>query len=167
MTAALAGGEWSASRPGRTLPPGKIQYTFYSRLGEPQGRSGQAENLVHTGIRSRTFQTIVSRYTDWATRPTQHLINGTIFEGEKNAIEHTVRVLIYSAVLFVWNSSYSEKHWARYDQKFMLDFLFLCDFNDTWIFWTVFSKNTRTSNFIKIRPMLAELCRSDGQSWWS
>jgi len=28
------------------------------------------ENLVPTGIRSRTVQPIVSRYTDWATRPT-------------------------------------------------------------------------------------------------
>jgi len=32
MTAALEGGEWSAARPGRTLPPGKIRYPFYRRL---------------------------------------------------------------------------------------------------------------------------------------
>ena len=30
MTAALEGGEWSAARHGRTLPPGKARYTFYS-----------------------------------------------------------------------------------------------------------------------------------------
>ena len=54
MTAVLEGGEWSAARPGRTLPPGKTRYTFYKRLGGPQGRSGRAENLVPTGIRSRT-----------------------------------------------------------------------------------------------------------------
>ena len=70
MTAALEGGEWSAARPGRTLPPGKTRYPFYRRLGGPQGRSGRAENLVPTGIRSRTAQPVVSRYTDWATRPT-------------------------------------------------------------------------------------------------
>jgi len=29
-----------------------------------------AENLVPTGIRSRTFQPVVSPYTDWATGPT-------------------------------------------------------------------------------------------------
>ena len=63
-------GEWSAARPGRTLPPGKTRYPFYRRLGGPQGRSGRAENLVRTGIRSRTVQPVVSRYTDWATRPT-------------------------------------------------------------------------------------------------
>ena len=70
MTATLEGGEWSAARPGRTLPPGKSRYPFYKRLGGPQGRSGRAENLVPTGIRSRTVQSVVSRYTDWATRPT-------------------------------------------------------------------------------------------------
>ena len=33
MTAALEGGEWSAARPGRILPPGKTRYPFYRRLG--------------------------------------------------------------------------------------------------------------------------------------
>ena len=56
MTAALEGGDWSAARPGRTLPPGKSRYPLYRRLGGPQGRSGRAENLVPTGIRSRTVQ---------------------------------------------------------------------------------------------------------------
>jgi len=58
MTAALEGGERSAARPGRTLPPRKTRYPFYRRLGGPQGRSGRAENLVPTGIRSRTVQPI-------------------------------------------------------------------------------------------------------------
>ena len=57
-------GEWSAARLGRTLPPGKTRYPFYRRLGGPQGRFRRAENLVSTGIRSRTVQTLVSRYTD-------------------------------------------------------------------------------------------------------
>ena len=69
MTVALEGGEWSAARPGRTLPPGKTRYPFYRRLGGPQGRSGRAKNLVPTGIRFRIVQPVVSRYTDWATRP--------------------------------------------------------------------------------------------------
>ena len=64
MTAALEGGGWSAARPGRTLPLGKTRYPFYWRLGGPQGRYGRAENLVPTGIRSRTVQPVVSRYTD-------------------------------------------------------------------------------------------------------
>jgi hypothetical protein len=71
MTAALEVGEWSAARPGRTLPPGKTRYTFYKSLGGPQGRSGRAENLVAIGIWSRTVQPVVIRYTDWATRSTK------------------------------------------------------------------------------------------------
>jgi hypothetical protein len=58
------GDEWSAARLGRTLLPGKTWYPLYRRLGGPQGRSGQAENLVLTGTRSRTVQPVVSRYTD-------------------------------------------------------------------------------------------------------
>ena len=61
--------EWSTARPGRTLPPGKTGYPFYRRLGGSQGRSGRAEYLVPTWIRSRTVQPLASRYTDWATRP--------------------------------------------------------------------------------------------------
>ena len=53
--------------------PGKTRYPFYRRLGGPQGRSGWAENLVPTEIRSRTFQPVVSRYTDRATRSTLYL----------------------------------------------------------------------------------------------
>ena len=53
MTAALEGGEWLASRPGRTLPPGKTRYPLYRRIGGPQGRSGQVRKISSpTGIRS-------------------------------------------------------------------------------------------------------------------
>jgi len=58
-----------SSTPGRTLPSGKTRYQFYRRLGGSQGRSERAENLVHIGIRSRTVQAVVSRYTDCAIRP--------------------------------------------------------------------------------------------------
>ena len=79
MTAALEGGEWSAARPDRTLPPEKTRYPFYRRLGGPQSRSGRAENLVPTGIRSRTVQPVVSPYTDWATLPIDvKLLDGII-----------------------------------------------------------------------------------------
>jgi len=52
LTAALEEGEGSASRLGHYLPPGKTRYPFYRRMGGTQGRSGRAENLVPTGIRS-------------------------------------------------------------------------------------------------------------------
>ena len=67
MTAALEG-EWSTARPGRTLPPGKNRYPFYRRLGGPQGQPGRAENLVPTGIRSRTVQPLVSIYCEARNR---------------------------------------------------------------------------------------------------
>ena len=69
-TTALEGSEWSAARPGCILHPRKTRYPLYRRLGGPQGRSGRAENLVATGIRSRTVQPVASHYTDWATGPT-------------------------------------------------------------------------------------------------
>ena len=53
MTSALEGGEGSASRPDRSLPPGKTRYPLYRRLGGPQGLVWTgAENVTHTGIRS-------------------------------------------------------------------------------------------------------------------
>ena len=71
MTTALEGGEGSASRPGRSLPPGKTRYPLYRRLGGPQGRSGQVRKISPPpGFDSRTVQPVASRYTDWATRPT-------------------------------------------------------------------------------------------------
>ena len=55
MTTALEGGEGSASRPGRSLQPGKTQYPLYTRLGGPQDRAEQVRKISPpppTGIRS-------------------------------------------------------------------------------------------------------------------
>ena len=60
---------WGVSpTPRPPLLPGNTRYPFYRRLGGPRSRSGQAENLFLTVVRSRTVQPVVSRYTDWATR---------------------------------------------------------------------------------------------------
>jgi len=72
MTTALEGGEGPASRPGRSLPPGKTRYPLYRRLGEPQGRSGQVRKISPPPeFERRNVQPVASRYTDYATRPTQ------------------------------------------------------------------------------------------------
>jgi hypothetical protein len=77
MTTALEGGEGSASRPGRSLPPGETQYPLYRRLGGPQGRSGQVRKISPPpGFDPRTVQ-LVSRYTDYATRPTEPWVTPT------------------------------------------------------------------------------------------
>ena len=76
MTTALEGGEGSASRPGRSLPPGKTRYTLYRRLDGPQGRSGQVRKISPPpGFDPRTVQTIASRYTNWATWPTLYHVH--------------------------------------------------------------------------------------------
>jgi hypothetical protein len=51
-------GECSEAHAGRTLPPGKTQYPFSRRMGGPQGWSGKVDNLVPTGLRSRTVQPV-------------------------------------------------------------------------------------------------------------
>ena len=44
-------GVGSASRPGRSLTPGKNRYALYTRLGDPQGRFGQVRKISPpTGI---------------------------------------------------------------------------------------------------------------------
>ena len=49
------------------LPPGKMRYPLYKRLGGPQGRSGRVRKLsTPPGFDPRTVQPVVSRYTEWA-----------------------------------------------------------------------------------------------------
>jgi len=45
-----------SSTPQSHFSPEKTRYPFYRRLGGPQGRSEGVENLVPTGVRSRTIQ---------------------------------------------------------------------------------------------------------------
>ena len=70
MTTTLEEGEGSASRPGRSSPPGKTRYPLYRRLAGPQGRSEQVRKISSPpGLDPRTVQPVASHYTDWATRP--------------------------------------------------------------------------------------------------
>jgi len=71
VTTALEGGEGSASRSGRSLPPGKTRNPLYRRLGGPQGQSGQVQKILPPpGFNPQTVQLIASHCTDWATQPT-------------------------------------------------------------------------------------------------
>jgi hypothetical protein len=70
MTTALEGGEGSASRPGRSLPPGKTQYPLYRRLVGPPGHSGQVRKISPPpGFNPQTVQLVASQHTNNATRP--------------------------------------------------------------------------------------------------
>ena len=53
------------------LPPGKIWYPLYRRLGGPQGRSGQVRKTSPPPeFDPRTVQLVAIRYTDYVTRHT-------------------------------------------------------------------------------------------------
>ena len=67
--------EGKASRPGRSLPPGKTRYPLYRRLGGTQGPSGQVRKISPPpGFDLRTVQPVASRYTEYATRLTVLLV---------------------------------------------------------------------------------------------
>jgi hypothetical protein len=64
---------WGVSVTSRPLfTPGKDPVPLYRGLGGPQGRSGQVQKISPPlGFNRRTVQPIASRYTDYATRPTE------------------------------------------------------------------------------------------------
>jgi len=71
------------------LPPRKIRYLLYRRLGGPQGRSGRVRKISPSpDFDTRTVQSVASRYTDWA-----------ILEPMMN---HIVYWLSHLAVKFLW-----------------------------------------------------------------
>jgi hypothetical protein len=71
QTSALEGGEGSASRPGRLVPPGKTRFPLYRRLGGPQVRSGKVRKISPPpGFNLCTVHPVASCYTGWATGPT-------------------------------------------------------------------------------------------------
>jgi hypothetical protein len=72
LTSALDGGEWSASRPGRALPPGKeppvpiLQEAWWA--SEPVWSQGLEEkSSAPVGDRTAIIQPVVRHYTDRAT----------------------------------------------------------------------------------------------------
>ena len=65
-------GEGSVSRPDRSLPLGKTRYPLCRRLGGHQGCSGLVPKISPPpGFDPWTVQPVASRYTDYATRPTE------------------------------------------------------------------------------------------------
>ena len=85
-----------SSTPRPHFTPGKDPVPICRRLGGPQGRSGRAGNLVPTEIRSRTVQPVVSRYTDWATRPTVLLLLSYNFFFVKDLFKYKIQYIKYA-----------------------------------------------------------------------
>ena len=75
MTTALEGSEGSASRPGRSLPPGKTRYPLYRRLGGPQGRSGQVRKIKEDSADTETYLERVEKITNLTVRT----VTGPVF----------------------------------------------------------------------------------------
>jgi hypothetical protein len=72
LTSALDGGEWSASRPGRALPPGKGPPVSVGQEAgwtpEPVWTQRLEEKFsASIGDRTPVVQSVVRHYTDWAT----------------------------------------------------------------------------------------------------
>jgi len=96
---------WGGVSPTHRPPllPGKIQYLLYRRLAKPQGRSGRAESLVPTGIRSQTVQAVVCRYTDWAIRPKQVNVSYNSICGESWVTWDFMKIRVCVTVPYVCN----------------------------------------------------------------
>jgi hypothetical protein len=75
-----------SSMPRPPLPLGKTRYPLYRRLGGPQGRSGQVRKISSPpGFDPQSIQSVVSRYTDWATQPTYtHIVHFNIYQQASN-----------------------------------------------------------------------------------
>ena len=81
MTAALEGGEWSAARPGLTLPRKRHGTNFTGGWLGPRASLDWRKISSPTGFDPLTFQPVVNRYTDWATGPATEINTKEFFGG--------------------------------------------------------------------------------------
>ena len=100
-----------------------------------------------------------------------YLINGTIFFKKKKLLAVKC-VFWFYLQLFFWNICHSRKNWLRYDQKFILFFMYSSHYfcqilTKLGLYFDIFVKNIRTSHFMKIHPVGTEFFHADGQTWWS
>jgi hypothetical protein len=101
LTSARDGGEWSASRPGRALPPGKgptapiVQEAGWAP--EPVWTQRLEEkSSASVGDRTPIVQSVVSHYTDWDTAAPIPVQNGAkYFLTFFRSFSHHKRVSLY------------------------------------------------------------------------
>jgi hypothetical protein len=81
-TSALDRGEWSASRPGRALPPGEWTPGTHCTGGWVGSRAGLDTSFRlfrGSNLNRPVVKTVARHYTDWATRLTQFCIQKCLF----------------------------------------------------------------------------------------
>ena len=122
MTTTLEGGEGSASRPGRSLPPRKNRYPLYRRLDGPRGRSGEVRKISPpTEIRSpdRPDRNRL-RYPAYQSLTEMYQIFCCVF------VFHCLFMLhIASEVLLVLPGGYFEMGFGRINHLALFIYLFL------------------------------------------
>jgi hypothetical protein len=140
MPSALEGGEWSEARPGRSLHLGKTWYPLFRRLGGPQGRSGQAWKISSPpGFDPRTVQPVVSRYTDWATRPADKCGRGVNWSAEVNCVFALTCLWQLYCVHLKWKGMES---WLLAIQVFRIE---------CWAISDCFSSNIKVRRFLGVK----------------
>ena len=100
---------WGVSVTSRPLfPPGKTWYPLYTRLGGPQGRSGQVRIISPPpGFDPRTVQPVASRYTDYATRRGTNICSVN-FHGvtSKNTVSTNIfTIIFYECISFLLHTT--------------------------------------------------------------
>ena len=94
-----------------------------------------------------------------------YLIKGSIFRKEFLNIKWVFRLYVQplSETFLILRCVKPDGITNVQTSSYNVFFLFLLDSNQTWILSTDFSKYTQITNFMKIRPMGAQLLRTDGQ----
>jgi hypothetical protein len=89
-----------------------VSSTPWPHFTPRKDQSGWAENLAPTGIRSRTVQPVVSRYTDWATWP-------TLWDTWDIKIQNTFRYLATNKIKQITetNTHNTVHKWHQYNLK--------------------------------------------------
>ena len=96
-----------------------------------------------------------------------YLINNRIFEEKKllNAkCGFWFSLQLLSEIFLILRRTERDMIKSIYWSTCKVPLLFLSDFSETWISFNKFSKNTEIQNFMKIRPVGAELFHADGRT---
>jgi len=109
MTAALEGGEWSAARPGCTLPQGKTRYPFLQEAGWVPGP-------VWMGVKS---------HPHWDSIPDHPARSQSLHRLSYPALSNIVAWNLTALSMILWCSKVIlQEGWSRNFQKWMQELLY-------------------------------------------